>query len=161
MGSQPDTRRRRRHHLERHDPLPGRVHRPLTPVTKTADSLVEERTRNALNRFTSGVDRQLFSETIERGIEITLEISGQADVPDWIPHAVAHAVRDLSEGLVGFGRRSGVGLGTLEAVDVRAAGAWRTMLTPQTAAMKDPSLLVLAGLGPVPAPLSTANGSTS
>ena len=49
-------------------------------------------------------------------------------IPQWVVRALLHAVRDLSDGLVGVGAGSGTGLGTIKADTVTLGAQWLSCL---------------------------------
>jgi hypothetical protein len=127
----------------------GRLDFASTPVVR-GTAAVHARGRNAINRFTGGVnDRQLFTEHTEHDLGLRLEIrpldrirptggpgvpGGQdrsrttaPGIPAWVVRAVLHAVRDLADGLVGVGGRTSTGLGTLASTQVELGGPWRSL----------------------------------
>lgn len=93
------------------------------------------RHRTAIDRFTGGVrDGALFPETVQRAVRMRLEVraltaDAAADgIPQWVVRALLHAVRDLSDGLVGVGAGSGTGLGTIKADTVTLGAQWLSCL---------------------------------
>lgn len=100
-----------------------------TPVQGVGERPLAKRQRSAVDRFTGGVrDGALFGEAREDGVRMRLEIRGAAEIPGWVARAVLHAVRDLAEGLVGLGPRSGGGVGTLSTNSVVVGSSWNTHL---------------------------------
>jgi hypothetical protein len=114
-----------------------------TPIDRRGSAGVRTRKRNALSRFTGGVnDRQFFNEHSEHDLRLRLEIRALArrhDVDDagnpqtpttpaWVIQAILHTVRDLGQGLVGVGGQSSTGLGTLQTTCLRLGGAWRELV---------------------------------
>lgn len=90
------------------------------------------RHRNALDRFTGGGrDKLLFKQGSEHGVTLRLEIRAlppRADGPvltPWVIRAVAHAVRDMADGLVGLGRATSTGLGSLRADTLTVGPLWQ------------------------------------
>jgi CRISPR/Cas system CSM-associated protein Csm3 (group 7 of RAMP superfamily) len=98
------------------------------------------RRRTAIDRFTGGAkDGALFAETVQTAVQLRLDIRAPAAKPStngitpWVVRALLHAVRDLSDGLVGVGVGSGTGLGTLEASTVTLGAGWHSCLPGVTA----------------------------
>jgi CRISPR/Cas system CSM-associated protein Csm3 (group 7 of RAMP superfamily) len=116
----------------------GVVEFSTTPVRGGSEPSV--RLRNAIDRFTGGArDGALFAESVQTGARMRLEIRCPEQVEPWVARAVLHAVRDLADGLVGIGPRSGTGLGTLAAEAVTVGPAWRPHLGLPAAAQPPPA----------------------
>lgn len=126
----------------------GVVEFSTTPVRGGSEPSV--RLRNAIDRFTGGArDGALFAESVQTGARMRLEIRSPGDVEPWVARAVLHAVRDLAEGLVGVGPRSGTGLGTLAADTVTVGPVWRPHLSGPAAAQPPPAEPLVLGMAEI------------